>query len=43
MDIYPEQVRVWIKRKGGLSRKLMILSGSELTAMYPTCQQASLR
>jgi hypothetical protein len=37
MDIYPEHVRVWIKSHGGLSRRLLVLSGSELTAMYSTC------
>jgi hypothetical protein len=37
MDIYPEEVRTWIKSRGGLSRKLIVLSGRELAAMYPTC------
>jgi len=37
MDIYPEQVRTWITRRGGLSPKMMYLSGRELAAMYPTC------
>lgn len=39
MDIYPEHVRAWIKRKGGLTRKLMVLSGPELAAMYQTCPE----
>ncbi len=38
MDVYPDHVRTWIARKGGLSRKMMILSGRELAAMYPTCR-----
>jgi hypothetical protein len=37
MDIYPEHVRTWITRRGGLSPKMMYLSGRELAAMYPTC------
>lgn len=39
MDIYPEHVRAWIKSRGGLTRKLMILSGPELAAMYQTCPE----
>ena len=38
MEIYPEHVRTWIKERGGLSRKLLVLSGRDLAAMYPTCQ-----
>jgi hypothetical protein len=38
MDLYPQQVRSWIKVHGGLSPKMMYLSGRELGAMYPTCQ-----
>src|SRR5216683_5358902 len=37
MDIYPEEVRSWIARRGGLSPRMMYLSGRELTAMYQTC------
>jgi hypothetical protein len=37
MDIYPEHVRSWIKERGGLSPKMMYLSGRELAAMYQTC------
>ena len=37
MDIYPEHVRSWIARRGGLSPHMMYLSGRELTAMYQTC------
>jgi hypothetical protein len=38
MDIYPQHVRSWIKVHGGLSPKMMYLTGHELSAMYPTCQ-----
>jgi hypothetical protein len=37
MDIYPEHVRSWIKDRGGLSPRMMYLSGRELAAMYQTC------
>ena len=39
MEIYPEHVRTWIKSRGGLTRKLLVLSGPELAAMYPTCSE----
>jgi hypothetical protein len=38
MSMYPQQVRDWISRRGGLSPQLMYLSGGELAAMYPTCE-----
>jgi hypothetical protein len=38
MDIYPEHVRSWITRRGGLSPRMMYLSGRELTSMYQTCE-----
>ena len=37
MEYYPGPVRDWIARKGGLSRKLIILRGRELMAMYRPC------
>ena len=40
MDIYPERVRSWIKERGGLSPKMMYLSGRELAAMYHPCEEA---
>lgn len=36
--IYPPRVRSWISRKGGLSRKMIVLSGRDLTSMYRTCR-----
>ena len=39
MNMYPEHVKTWIKGRGGLSRRMIVLSGPELAAMYPTCQQ----
>jgi hypothetical protein len=37
-DMYPQHVRQWINARGGLSSKMMILRGRELTAMYPECR-----
>jgi hypothetical protein len=37
MDVYPRQVKRWIARHGGLSRKMKYLRGRELTSMYPPC------
>src|ERR1700692_867139 len=38
MDNYPQQVREWIAQRGGLSPRMMYLTGRELTSMYPACQ-----
>ena len=38
MDNYPQQVREWIARRGGLSPRMIYLTGRELASMYPTCQ-----
>jgi hypothetical protein len=38
MRIYPEHVRSWIARRGGLSPRMMYLSGRELAAMYHACE-----
>ena len=37
-DLYPPEIRGWIVRRGGLTPKLMVLSGRELTAMYRACR-----
>ena len=34
---YPAGVRAWIKKRGGLSQKLILLRGRELTALYHRC------
>jgi hypothetical protein len=36
-ETYPRPVRNWIRKKGGLSRKALLLKGRELAAMYPRC------
>ena len=37
MATYPQGVRKWIDRRGGLSRKTLLLRGRELNAMYRVC------
>jgi hypothetical protein len=37
MAVYPPKVRDWIRRRGGLKGKIMLLRGRELAALYPTC------
>ncbi|HML13567.1 MAG TPA: hypothetical protein VK456_09695 [Xanthobacteraceae bacterium] len=34
---YPEPVRDWITRHGGLTKRIIYLRGRELTALYPAC------
>jgi hypothetical protein len=38
MSNYPPQIRNWIFRHGGLSPRLIYLTGPELASMYPTCE-----
>ena len=40
-DIYPSAVRQWIKRKGGLSPRMIFLRGKELASMYASCPGAN--
>jgi hypothetical protein len=37
MAVYPPKVRDWIRRRGGLNGKIMLLRGRELAALYPSC------
>ncbi|WFU41897.1 hypothetical protein QA640_05205 [Bradyrhizobium sp. CB82] len=34
---YPAPVRDWIRSRGGLSSRLLLLKGRELAAIYPRC------
>ena len=34
---YPAGVRSWIKKRGGLTQKVIYLRGKELAALYPRC------
>ncbi len=36
-DLYPGNVRSWLKRRGGLKPKMVYLSGRELMSMYRVC------
>jgi hypothetical protein len=38
LDAYPSPVRGWIRSHGGLSSRLLLLSGRELAAIYPRCR-----
>jgi hypothetical protein len=35
---YPDAVRNWIERRGGLSARLLVLRGRELARMFPNCR-----
>ena len=37
MDMYPSDVKGWIRRRGGLRTRLIVLRGHELAALYPHC------
>jgi hypothetical protein len=39
-SLYPPPVRNWIRRRGGLSIRMIVLAGRELRAMLPACRQA---
>jgi hypothetical protein len=38
LEAYPAAVRGWIRRRGGLSSRLLLLRGRELAAIYPRCR-----
>lgn len=38
MSIYPEPIRRWINRNGGLKSDMIYLSGSQLFALYRKCR-----
>jgi hypothetical protein len=38
LQTYPAAVRGWIRRRGGLTSRLLILRGRELAAIYPSCR-----
>ena len=38
MAVYPQNVKNWLSRRGGLTRQMKYLTGRELAAMYPTCR-----
>jgi hypothetical protein len=38
LEAYPVAVRGWIRRRGGLNSRLLLLRGRELAAIYPSCR-----
>jgi hypothetical protein len=38
LEAYPAAVRSWIQRRGGLTSRLLLLRGRELTAIYRSCR-----
>jgi hypothetical protein len=38
LEAYPSAVRGWIRRRGGLGSRLLLLRGRELAAIYPACR-----
>ena len=38
LDAYPSPVRSWIRRRGGLTSRILLLRGRELAAIYPVCR-----
>ncbi|HUI94194.1 MAG TPA: hypothetical protein VLX44_00445 [Xanthobacteraceae bacterium] len=43
IDIYPQLIRSWIARRGGLSPHMKFLRGRELAALYPMCGSGAAR
>jgi hypothetical protein len=39
MEVYPPKVRNWIRRRGGLSRHLIFMTGRDLTTIYARCRR----
>jgi hypothetical protein len=40
-EMYPTQVRNWIRRKGGLTPHMIYLRGKELASMYAPCSESA--
>ena len=38
LEAYPYAVRGWIRNRGGLTSRLLLLRGRELAAIYPFCR-----
>src|SRR5260370_26171174 len=38
LEAYPAAVRGWIRRRGGLTSRLLLLRGRKLNAFYPACR-----
>jgi hypothetical protein len=42
-NIYPGEVRRWINRHGGLSRKMIFMQGHDLAGIVPSCTDGAKR
>ena len=38
LEAYPSAVRGWIRHRGGLTSRLLLLRGRDLAAIYPSCR-----
>jgi hypothetical protein len=38
LEAYPSPVQGWIRRRGGLTSRLLLLRGRELTAIFASCR-----
>jgi hypothetical protein len=38
LETYPARVQSWIRRRGGLTSRLLLLRGRELSAIYSSCR-----
>jgi hypothetical protein len=38
LQAYPAGVQSWIRHRGGLTSRVLLLRGRELAALYPTCR-----
>jgi hypothetical protein len=38
LEAYPGPVRAWIRSRGGLTSRLLLLKGRDLAAIYPRCR-----
>jgi len=38
LEAYPSAVRGWIRHRGGLTSRLLLLRGRQLAAIYPSCR-----
>src|SRR4051794_32026035 len=37
LETYPPAVQQWIRRRGGLTSRVLLLRGRDLATMYPSC------
>jgi hypothetical protein len=38
LNSYPPAIRNWIRRRGGLTSRMLLLRGRDLARMYPRCR-----